>query len=39
MDEYYMCVLYFEATCWKDSRNNATREIIEFPSILFKVQK
>lgn len=35
--EYYVCVLDFEATCWPDSRNDHIREIIEFPSILYKV--
>lgn len=37
--EYYICVLDFEATCWSDARNDQIREIIEFPSILFKVDK
>lgn len=35
--EYYICILDFEATCWPDARNDQIREIIEFPSILYKV--
>lgn len=35
--EYYICILDFEATCWADARNDYIREIIEFPSILLKV--
>jgi inhibitor of KinA sporulation pathway (predicted exonuclease) len=35
--EYYICVLDFEATCWPEERNDQIREIIEFPSILYKV--
>ena len=31
----YICVLDFEATCWKENNNH---EIIEFPSILWKWQ-
>ena len=34
---YYICVLDFEATCWPDRRDDNMREIIEFPSILYKV--
>lgn len=34
---YYVCVLDFEATCWADTRNDEIREIIEFPSVLYKV--
>lgn len=38
MNERYICILDFEATCWNDAqRNDQTREIIEFPSILYKV--
>jgi len=32
-NNYYICVLDFEATCWKDNKNH---EIIEFPSILLE---
>ena len=32
-----MCILDFEATCWDTWRNDLIREIIEFPSILYKV--
>ena len=38
--EYYVCILDFEATCWSEkenTRNDNIREIIEFPSILYKV--
>ncbi len=34
---YYVCILDFEATCWDDSRNDEIREIIEFPSLLYKI--
>lgn len=34
---YYICILDFEATCWADSRNDSIREIIEFPSVLYKI--
>lgn len=34
---YYLCVLDFEATCWPDKRDDTIREIIEFPSLLFKI--
>ena len=33
----YICVLDFEATCEKDKLIN-NQEIIEFPSILYKVK-
>jgi len=34
----YICVLDFEATCWNDDKiNKSTMEIIEFPSILYKL--
>ena len=33
----YLCVLDFEATCWNQERNDSIREIIEFPSVLYKV--
>lgn len=36
-EEYYICILDFEATCWPDTRNDQIREIIEFPSILIKI--
>jgi ERI1 exoribonuclease 3 len=29
----YICILDFEATCWKDTKNH---EIIEFPSVMLK---
>jgi len=32
----YYCVIDFETTCWK--KNNIENEIIEFPSILLKVE-
>ena len=32
----YFCVLDFEATCWNNKERHI-REIIEFPSILYKV--
>ncbi len=32
----YICVLDFEATCWENSLNKNSMEIIEFPSILYK---
>jgi len=35
--EYYLCVLDFEATCWENSENKEQMEIIEFPSVLFKI--
>jgi inhibitor of KinA sporulation pathway (predicted exonuclease) len=35
--EYYLCVLDFEATCWENSENKEQMEIIEFPSILYKI--
>lgn len=34
---YYLCILDFEATCWVEERNDEKREIIEFPSILYRV--
>lgn len=36
---YYLCVLDFEATCWKDSSNKEKMEIIEFPSVLYKIDE
>jgi inhibitor of KinA sporulation pathway (predicted exonuclease) len=35
--EYYLCVLDFEATCWENSKNKNQMEIIEWPSVLYKV--
>ncbi len=35
--EYYLCILDFEATCWENSENKEQMEIIEFPSVLYKV--
>lgn len=35
--EYYLCVLDFEATCWENSQNKQQMEIIEWPSVLYKV--
>lgn len=35
--EYYICILDFEATCFFGTRNDKTREIIEFSSILINV--
>ena len=35
--EYYLCVLDFEATCWENSANKEQMEIIEFPSVLYKI--
>ncbi len=34
---YYICILDFEATCWKNGINKENMEIIEFPSILYKI--
>jgi len=36
---YFICILDFEATCWGDGRSveDNEREIIEFPSILYKI--
>ncbi len=40
MMEYYLCVLDFEATCCdKDEFPRNQMEIIEFPSILYKIEK
>ena len=39
MATYYLCVLDFEATCWKDSKNKEIMEIIEFPSVLYKIDE
>lgn len=36
---YYICILDLEATCWVDKRNDKIREIIEFPSVLYKVDQ
>jgi ERI1 exoribonuclease 3 len=36
---YYLCVLDFEATCWKGSARRNDMEIIEFPSVLYKVNE
>ncbi len=33
----YICVLDFEATCWNDREDRSQMEIIEFPSILYKL--
>lgn len=35
---YYYCVLDFEATCWEGERR-PSQEIIEFPSVLIRVDK
>jgi ERI1 exoribonuclease 3 len=35
--EYFVCVLDFEATCWENSENKEQMEIIEFPSVLYKI--
>jgi len=37
--EYYLCVLDFEATCWENSDNKDQMEIIEFPSVLYKINE
>lgn len=39
--EYYLCILDFEATCWSSMNNSNTyqMEIIEFPSILYKINE
>lgn len=37
--EYYLCILDFEATCWEGSVNADEMEIIEFPSVLYKVDE
>jgi inhibitor of KinA sporulation pathway (predicted exonuclease) len=37
--EYYLCVLDFEATCWENSENKEQMEIIEFPSVLYKINE
>lgn len=37
--EYYLCVLDFEATCWENSENVEQMEIIEFPSVLYKINE
>ncbi len=37
--EYYLCVLDFEATCWDDSAKKDQSEIIEFPSVLYKIDE
>ena len=37
--EYYLCILDFEATCWDDSSNAEQMEIIEFPSVLYKINE
>lgn len=34
---YYLCVLDFEATCWEDPTRKPEMEIIEFPSVLYKI--
>jgi ERI1 exoribonuclease 3 len=33
MNTFYICILDFEATCWKENGNH---EIIEFPSVMLK---
>ncbi len=39
MMEYYLCVLDFEATCCdKDEFTRKQMEIIEFPSVLYKIE-
>jgi inhibitor of KinA sporulation pathway (predicted exonuclease) len=39
MMEYYLCVLDFEATCCdKDEFPRNQMEIIEFPSVLYKIE-
>jgi inhibitor of KinA sporulation pathway (predicted exonuclease) len=35
--EYYLCILDFEATCWENNENKEQMEIIEFPSVLYKI--
>ena len=38
--EYYLCILDFEATCWENPNHYQKKEqmeIIEFPSILYKI--
>ena len=37
--EYYLCVLDFEATCWENSVNKDQMEIIEFSSVLYKINE
>ncbi len=37
--EYYLCVLDFEATCWQENKPKKITEIIEFPSVLYKVNE
>ncbi len=37
--EYYLCVLDFEATCWDSGENKDQMEIIEFPSVLYKINE
>lgn len=39
--EYYLCVLDFEATCWDttSSKDKSQMEIIEFPSVLYKIDE
>lgn len=37
--EYYLCILDFEATCWINSENKEQMEIIEFPSVLYKINE
>lgn len=37
--EYYLCVLDFEATCWESGENRDQMEIIEFPSVLYKINE
>lgn len=41
MTEYYLCILDFEATCWENSSNKEKElmEIIEFPSVLYKISE
>ena len=36
---YYLCVLDFEATCWDGGKNKDVMEIIEFPSVLYRVRE
>lgn len=36
--EYYLCVLDFEASCWEE-RDAGVTEIIEFPSVLYRVDE
>ena len=37
--EQYICVLDFEATCWQGELSKHIQEIIEFPSVLYKLNE